>query len=701
MVAKMGDLMSYRIDLAELARRESEQTEWKENVADIDDVVATLSAFANDLQNLGGGYVVCGAKEENDAEGFPRLVRTGLTANRLKEVENKVLTRCRERVSPAITPQVEELPADDASHRILVFMQPATGTAHTCRRGNEGARHFVRVSRSTIEARNGALMDLLVRTRVLEPWDRRPCNGATESDLDLVVLRDALQRMGVFSSERGIEHYFSPDTQISPMVPSLCVREPLTNVLRPRNFAILLFGRETQRFIPGAVSLFSLYPGIDRSDPHAERHELAGNLLEQARRLTELLDVQSYTAFDKEDPAAPNALKYPKRALHEAMSNALAHRDYELADPTRLTVFANRIEIVSPGTLPTGMDVEAFREGRSGPKWRNQALAWFFTRLQLAQAEGQRIPTILRVMRDEGCPAPTFDVDGTRVLCILPAHPRHAVLRDLQLAAQSLALGELVKAQEQVRAVLRSDPLNFRALQLFSEIQHALRDPEPVIELVEKHIDRIEGLPPTVLVQLVEELASDRGPASDRSLARRLLHAATRGRLEERELRRIAVAVIRAHDGQGAIALIERQLMEHPEWERHASLKQLRGDALLGLAKRYRVTAKKPGVAAATRATAWKEFHAYLARAERELQEALSLSVDAAMTQQIHRNIDILRDGKVAAKAGPHMRARQVFWRDKIVAAREHKRAAGMSAAEEVADYMRDAAFTTKKVIAQ
>lgn len=32
----------------ELAHRESEQVKWKENVADVDDVVATLSAFAND-----------------------------------------------------------------------------------------------------------------------------------------------------------------------------------------------------------------------------------------------------------------------------------------------------------------------------------------------------------------------------------------------------------------------------------------------------------------------------------------------------------------------------------------------------------------------------------------------------------------------------------------------------------------------------
>jgi predicted HTH transcriptional regulator len=631
------------IDLQQLSLRESEQTEWKENVADVDDVVETLSAFANDLANLGGGYVVCGAREARDEHGFPKMLLPGLTAARIREVEGKVLTRCRERVSPPLAPRVEELPADTEDRRILVFIQPATGQAHTFRRGEGGARHFVRVSRSTIEARNGLLRDLLVRKGALEPWDRRPCVAATVNDLDLLALRDALQRMGLFSADRGVEPFLSEEAQLSPFVPPLCAREPLTGVLRPRNFAVLLFGRETQRLIPGAFSLFSIYPGVDRSDLHAERHELAGNLLEQARRLTQLLDVQSYTAFDKGDPASPNALKYPKRALYEAMGNALAHRDYEAADPVRVTVFGDRIEIVSPGSLPLGVDVVAFREGRSGPKWRNQTLAWFFNRLQIAQAEGQGIPTILRVMREEGCPPPILDADGTRVLCILPAHPRFALLRDLRSAEQALALGELRQAQGQVQEVLSRDPLNYRALQLFAEVQLALRAPEPVAAFVRQYLDQVESLPSTVLLQLAEALAvRDRPAEAYRALSQRLLASAARGRLEERELRRIAVAMLRAHDVQAALALLERQLQEHPEWERNASLRQLRGDALLGLAKLCRATARNADLPQETRQRARQELHAYLDRAERDLREALERSVDPGLTELIQRNLAYL-----------------------------------------------------------
>jgi ATP-dependent DNA helicase RecG len=213
-----------------------------------------------------------------------------------------------------------------------------------------------------------------------------------------------MQRMGVFEPLRGVERYLSDREQLSPMVPPLCGRAPLSGQLQPRNFALLLFGRTPQVHAPGAFCLFSIYPGVDRSEPHAARHELTGSLLEQARRLIELLNAQTYTVFDKRDTTSPNAVKYPQRALHEAMINALAHRDYESPDPIRVTVFRDRIEIVSPGSLPAGVEPEAFQAGQASPKWRNQALAWFLNRLQLAQAEGQGIPTILRTMEAEGCP---------------------------------------------------------------------------------------------------------------------------------------------------------------------------------------------------------------------------------------------------------------------------------------------------------
>ena len=63
--------------------------------------------------------------------------------------------------------------------------------------------------------------------------------------------------------------------------------------------------------------------------------------------------------------------------------------------------------------------------------------------------------------------------------------------------------------------------------------------------------------------------------------------------------------------------------------------------------------------------------------------------------EQLAGTFDVLLDGTVAAKAGAHLTPPQRVQRDKIVAAIDHKRASGMKPPDAVADYLRDAAFTT------
>src|SRR5690606_39723156 len=79
---------------------------------------------------------------------------------------------------------------------------------------------------------------------------------------------------------------------------------------------------------------------------------------------------------------------------------------------------------------------------------------------------------------------------------------------------------------------------------------------------------------------------------------------------------------------------------------------------------------------------------------ERATQRARKL-LEEDFAAQLEGTFDVLMDGTVASNPGAHLSARQAFQRERIVAAIEHKRAAGMSAADAVRDYLRDAAFTT------
>ena len=428
--------MDYYIDLKELSMRESEKVEWKENGDDrevIKSIVKTISAFANDIANVGGGYVVCGAKEIKDEFGFPKVYYTGLKANKLKEIEGKVREQCTNRLSPSIAPIIQVIDnPNDQETKILVFIIPATSKAHTYR-DDETVRYYVRIGRETIEARNGIFRQLLTSKQEIEPFDKRPNPNVDEADIDSLLFRDCMNEMKLVQPNKPLESYFSDKEQIAEFVPPLCIKKPLDGGLCLRNFALFMFGKKNSISInfPDAYTSLSVYHGTDRSEPTAERHQFTGSIIEQAKRAIGLLNTQVYTAFDKNSDK-PNQVKYPVRALQEALINAIVHRDYEIAEPVRVTIFSDRIEIQSPGRLHWGVDREKFLTGKASAKWRNQSFAYLFNKLQLAQSEGQGIPTIIRTMKEEGCPDPIFEIGTDSVTCILPAHPRHSAIREIQ-----------------------------------------------------------------------------------------------------------------------------------------------------------------------------------------------------------------------------------------------------------------------------
>jgi len=79
---------------------------------------------------------------------------------------------------------------------------------------------------------------------------------------------------------------------------------------------------------------------------------------------------------------------------------------------------------------------------------------------------------------------------------------------------------------------------------------------------------------------------------------------------------------------------------------------------------------------------------------ERAAQRARQI-LETDFTDQLQGDYDVMLDGRVGKAAGAHLAGRQKALRARIVAAIEHKRMAGMTPKDAVADYLRDAAFTT------
>jgi ATP-dependent DNA helicase RecG len=389
--------------LDELLRREDETVEWKES-GDPRAIVATLAAFANRFGGFAeGGWVLCGVREAKDAHGFQQACRVGLDSKSLKEIRNKVRITCQKHVSPPLVPTLHEIPvSDDPARRILAFYVATSPYAHCVEEKSGAGIYYMRLDSHTVEARGELLRELLRRKGDIPPLLDRICEEALLEDVDVLAAAQFLREARL---PLAPEEYLKPGVRIDaaarPLISAVKVSPEASRPV-PTYLALLLFAHEPTRFLPGAYAVFSVYGGKSRDEPRSQRFEAVGPLPKLIRDLLEKLHLYTGLEIDKTESARTlhqNRRRYSEKALQEALVNAFAHRDYESPEPTRISVFSDRIEIASPGGPLPGMDLDRLLEGKSPVVWRNSALASFLLRMGLAQNEGQGIPTILSETR--------------------------------------------------------------------------------------------------------------------------------------------------------------------------------------------------------------------------------------------------------------------------------------------------------------
>jgi len=398
-----------------LERPESATIEWKENVADEEDILKTLCAFANDIEQRGGGQIACGIREEKRADrNIPVVV--GLDNQQRSELTGKVLHGLREKVTPPLISRVEEIAVPgDATRKVLIFTMRSSRHVHVFRNRKNETHCWIRVADRT-ERVNGRLQELERLKQPRPPLLEDVPPGAERDDLDLTAVEEFL---GKRSRPQPASRYLEPDASLGSGIPSLMthVEEPDGSLHpRPRNLALLLFAREPRHYLRGAYVILSAYDGRDKTARNSLRSELTGPLPQVYRQILDWLQVHLGEVIDKSESAASgrqNRPRYPRSALEEAVANALIHRDYGDVNPVRITVFEDRVEIVSPGGLVVGVDEEEIRNGTAVPRWRNEGLVRFVMELGIAQNEGQGIPTLLKeTLRVAGRPA-TFQFDSS------------------------------------------------------------------------------------------------------------------------------------------------------------------------------------------------------------------------------------------------------------------------------------------------
>ena len=140
--------------------------------------------------------------------------------------------------------------------------------------------------------------------------------------------------------------------------------------------------------------------------------------------------------------------KIPEAAFREAIANALIHRVWDVDSQIRVSMFDDRIDIVSPGGLPSGITEEEYLSGKLSVL-RNRNLANVFYRLGFVEIFGTGI-TRIKQLYAEALIKPDFEVSENAIKIVLPIFEKNADLTEDEIVVYKLLSKTMLKPISEV-----------------------------------------------------------------------------------------------------------------------------------------------------------------------------------------------------------------------------------------------------------
>ena len=176
-----------------------------------------------------------------------------------------------------------------------------------------------------------------------------------------------------------------------------------------RNTGVLFFAKNVSHFFPQAYVTCLLAKGTDKVNI-LDRKDFTGGLVSDIEESLRFIERNTRTGYSIEKLRREDVPEYPMRALREAITNAVMHRDYfEAGANVFVEIYDDRIEISNPGGLPKGLSREEL--GTRSVR-RNPLIADLLHRIGLVEKAGTGIRRMIEDTKKHKCPEPKFTVNG-------------------------------------------------------------------------------------------------------------------------------------------------------------------------------------------------------------------------------------------------------------------------------------------------
>ena len=404
-------------DLLNKRRIESTRIEFKADW-NPDKIYHTICAFATDLENIGGGYILVGVEEEN---GIAKRPVKGLPENEIARIM-KDMVGYDAKISPTYLTKVS--PEDVDGRTILVIWVPAGITRpysvmESVVAKKSVPKFYVRSKSSTIEAK-GEILDEVRDLANRIPFDERGNASAKIDDISGVLVYEHLKKVG---------SKLADDFTAKPLIDILDGMDLLTGPAENRqikNCAIMMFCEHPEKFFPVTQVDIVLFPegSIENPDLMIEVPKIVGPI---PQIINDTLSYLRTNVIKKKiiKPAdiekSDKIFNYPYQALEEAVVNALYHRDYREREPVEITIEPTHIDILSYAGPDRSISAEAIKAARKlkARRYRNRRLGDFLKELDLTEGRATGIPTIQKALRNNGSMAATIETDEDRTYFLI------------------------------------------------------------------------------------------------------------------------------------------------------------------------------------------------------------------------------------------------------------------------------------------
>ncbi len=380
-------------------------------------VIRTICAFANDINNWGGGYIFIGIEEKN---GKPVLPPKGLPRESLDAIQ-KGLINLSHQLQPFYFPVSQ--PYVIKGKHILAIWAPGGDNrpykAPSTLGDKADKKYYVRRGSATVSANQNEERLLLEMAKRI-PFDDRVNHHAKLDHLQLTHIQ------GFLSEIKSDLYKESTKMPLADIARQMRIAAGPPESLLPVNAGLLFFNDKPEQFFAGAKTELVGYE--DETGKEFTEKRFTGPLHLQIKSVLDFIRsnvIRERVIKQSQREGAQRAFNYPFAALEEVIVNAFYHRSYELDNPIEINVFPDRIEVLSfPGPLPPVNRAMLKQRRIVARNYRNRRVGDFLKELKLTEGRATGFPTIHDSMNENGSPKAVFqtDDDYSYFLAVLPVH---------------------------------------------------------------------------------------------------------------------------------------------------------------------------------------------------------------------------------------------------------------------------------------